>query len=154
MHEDNKGKKISGEGMALIKKFEGCKLSAYLCSANVWTIGYGTTYQILEGDKCTQEDADAFLARDLRKFEKAVIKNIDVPLEQNQFDALVSFTYNLGPRNLKESTLRKRINENNFADVPYQIRRWNRAAGEVLDGLVRRRSAEVLLWQGHDWTVV
>lgn len=146
--------KTSGEGIALIKKFEGCVLSAYLCSAKVWTIGWGTTKDVKEGDVCLQEEADGFLERDLQKFERAVHKHINVPLYQNQFDALVSFTYNLGPTNLKESTLRQRINDNQLNDVPYQIRRWNRAGGVVLDGLVRRREAEALLWLDKDWTNV
>jgi lysozyme len=149
--------KTSGEGVALIKKFEGCKLEAYQCSASVWTIGWGTTKGVKEGDTCTQDEADAFLEDDLFEFEKAVHKHVNVSLKQNEFDALVSWVYNLGGTNLRESTLLVRINDNtdsSRADIPYQIRRWNRADGKVLDGLVRRRKAEALLWEGKDWTVV
>ena len=146
--------KTSAEGVALIKKFEGCKLEAYQCSASVWTIGWGTTKGVQEGDTCTQDEADAFLENDLFEFEKEIHKHVNVPLKQNEFDALVSWVYNLGGSNLRESTLLIRINDgtdSRRSDIPYQIRRWNRAGGKVLDGLVRRREAEALLWQGKDW---
>jgi lysozyme len=77
---------------------------------------------------------------------------VEVELNQNQFDALVSWVYNLGPSNLKSSTLLKVLNESDFDEVPRQIRRWNKASGEVLEGLVRRREAEALLFQGKEWS--
>jgi len=141
----------SEEGIALIKKFEGCELEAYQCSANVWTIGYGHTRNISEGDTCTQADADEMLVDDLQEFEGYVNELVDADLTQSQFDALVAWTYNLGPTNLKISTLLKRLNEGDMADVPHQIRRWNKAGGKVLDGLERRREAEALLFQGKAW---
>jgi len=149
--------KTSGEGIALIKKFEGCRLNAYQCSAGVWTIGFGTTKGVKKGATCTQDEAEALLADDLFKFEKIIHKQVNVPLKQHQFDALVSWVYNLGGGNLSESTLLVRINDDtdsSRADIPYQIKRWNRAGGKVLDGLVRRREAEALLWQNEDWTNV
>ena len=91
---------------------------------------------------------------DLEDFEATIQKLVKVPLKQNQFDALVSWVYNLGGTNLRRSTLLQRINDDSDssrADIPYQIKRWNRADGKVLDGLVRRREAEALLWQGEDW---
>ena len=90
--------KTSEQGKSLIKKFEGCELKAYQCSANVWTIGYGHTQGIKEGDSCTQEDADRMLAEDLEEFEGYVQEAVKVPLEQHEFDALVAWTYNLGPQ--------------------------------------------------------
>lgn len=141
----------SEEGISLIKKFEGCELKAYQCSANVWTIGYGHTRNISEGDTCTQADADEMLVDDLQEFEGYVNELVDADLTQSQFDALVAWTYNLGPTNLKSSTLLKRLNEGDMADVPHQIRRWNKAGGKVLDGLERRREAEALLFQGKAW---
>jgi len=141
----------SEEGIALIKKFEGCELDAYQCSANVWTIGYGHTRGISEGDTCTQAQAEEMLIDDLQEFEGYVNELVDVELTQSQFDALVAWTYNLGPTNLKSSTLLKRLNEGDMADVPHQIRRWNKAGGKVLDGLIRRREAEALLFQGDAW---
>jgi lysozyme len=141
----------SEEGISLIKKFEGCELEAYQCSANVWTIGYGHTRDISEGDSCTQAEADEMLVDDLQEFEGYVNELVDAELTQSQFDALVAWTYNLGPTNLKSSTLLKRLNEGDMADVPHQIRRWNKAGGKVLDGLIRRREAEALLFQGEAW---
>ncbi len=141
----------SEEGISLIKKFEGCELKAYQCSANVWTIGYGHTRNISEGDTCTQADADEMLVDDLQEFEGYVNELVDADLTQSQFDALVAWTYNLGPTNLKSSTLLKRLNEGDMADVPHQIRRWNKAGGKVLGGLERRREAEALLFQGKAW---
>ena len=146
--------KTSGEGIALIKKFEGCRLDAYQCSAGVWTIGFGTTKGVQEGATCTQNEAETLLADDLFEFEKIVHKQVNVPLQQHEFDALVSWVYNLGGGNLSESTLLVRINDDTDSsrrDIPHQIRRWNRAGGEVLDGLVRRREAEALMWQGREW---
>ena len=141
----------SSEGIALIKKFEGCELEAYQCSANVWTLGYGHTTGVSEGDTCTEEDAETMLAEDLQEFENYVNDLVTSDLSQNEFDALVAWTYNLGPGALKESTLLRRINDGDYEDVPYQIKRWNRAGGEVLPGLTRRREAEALLFQGEPW---
>jgi len=76
---------------------------------------------------------------------------VEADLNQSQFDALVAWTYNLGPTNLKSSTLLKRLNEGDMDDVPHQIRRWNKAGGQVLDGLIRRREAEALLFKGEAW---
>ena len=88
--------KISKNGIELIKKYEGCKLNAYLCPANVWTIGYGHTKNVKEGDKITQEMAEQLLVNDLQQFENAVNAYCLRALTQNQFDALVSFVFNLG----------------------------------------------------------
>jgi len=147
-------KQTSAEGVTLIKKFEGCELEAYQCSANVWTIGYGHTRGVEDGDSCSQEDAERMLVEDLEEFEGYVNDIVECPLEQNQFDALVAWTYNLGPTNLRESTLLIRLNEEDYNDVPTQIRRWNKAGGKVLDGLVRRREAEALLFLGQNWEEV
>lgn len=146
--------KTSGEGIALIKKFEGCELNAYQCSADVWTIGYGHTRGVNEGDTCTKDDAEKILIDDLVEFEGYVNDLVDAELTQNQFDALVAWTFNLGPTNLKSSTLLTRLNSGDLDDVPHQIKRWNKAGGKVLDGLVRRREAEALLWLKEEWSHV
>jgi len=143
--------KTSGEGIALIKKFEGCELGAYQCSADVWTIGYGHTRGVSEGDTCTKDDAEKILIDDLVEFEGYVNDLVDTELTQNQFDALVAWTFNLGPTNLKSSTLLTRLNSGDLNDVPHQLKRWNKASGKVLDGLVRRREAEALLWLNEEW---
>ena len=143
--------KISEEGKALIKKFEGCKLDSYRCSANVATIGYGHTKDVSDGDTCTQEEADQMLAEDLEEFESYVDKLVTVDLEQNQFDALVAWTFNLVPTNFISSTLLRVLNEGKHENVPSEMRRWNKAGGETLEGLIRRREAEGLLWENKLW---
>jgi lysozyme len=143
--------KISLEGIALIKKFEGCKLESYLCAASVPTIGYGSTKGIEMGMEISQERAEELLLEDLVVYEDAVIKSVEVPLHQHQFDALVSWTFNLGGANLNASTMLKVLNKGAYKDVPYQIKRWNKAGGKVLEGLTRRRLAESLLFEGNDW---
>jgi len=139
------------DGVELIRHFEGCRFDAYLCPAGVWTIGYGHTADVKEGDSIDQEAAEAFLIEDLEKFEQAVTRLVEVPLTQQQFDALVSWTFNLGAGNLAESTLLRKLNNYQYAEVPEQMMRWVRAGGKVLDGLVRRRAAEAALFQNKDW---
>jgi len=141
----------SAEGIALIKKFEGCELKAYQCSAGVWTIGYGHTKDVEEGDTISKDQAEEMLVEELHEYENYVNEYVNVALSQNQFDALVSWVYNLGPANLKSSTMLKVLNDGKYEDVPYQMKRWNKAGGKVLDGLVRRREAEALLYQGREW---
>ena len=143
--------KISEEGKELIKKFEGCKLTAYKCSAGVWTLAYGRTKDVKEFDTCTQEQAEKWLDEELIEYGEYVTSAVTVPLEQNEYDALVSWTYNLGPTNLNKSTMLKVLNDNKKADVPAQIKRWNKSAGKVSEGLIRRREAEALLFEGKEW---
>lgn len=142
---------IGEEGLALIKYFETLFLKAYLCPAKVWTIGWGSTKGVYEGMEITEERAKELLKEDVEESEDWVYKLVEPTLNQHEFDAMVSWTFNLGPTNLKSSTLLKRINSNDLGDVPYQMKRWVRAKGKVLKGLVRRRNAEALLWQGKDW---
>ena len=143
---------ISEEGKQLIKKFEGCRLEAYKCSAGVWTIGYGRTTNVKEGDTCTQEEAEKWLDEELVVYGAYVNDAVLITLEQNEFDALIAWTYNLGSTNLNNSTMLRVLNENQKEDVPHQMRRWNKANGKVLEGLVRRREAEALLFQGKEWS--
>jgi len=145
---------ISQEGIALIKKFEGCELKAYKCAAGVWTIGYGSTKGVEEGNTITQEDADNLLLEEMHEYEGYINDMVTVDLQQNEFDSLVSWVFNLGPSNLSSSTLLSRINNKVWDDIPNQIKRWNKAGGQVRQGLVRRREAEALLFQGKDWTGV
>jgi lysozyme len=139
------------EGLSLIKKFEGCELEAYQCSAGVWTIGYGHTKGVTPSDSISQEEAEQMLVDELHEYESYVNEYVTVALSQNQFDALVSWVYNLGPANLKASTLLKVLNSGEYEDVPAQIKRWNKAGGKVLEGLIRRREAEACLFQGKEW---
>ena len=142
---------ISQEGLSLIKKFEGCELEAYKCAADVWTIGYGSTKGVKEGDTVSQEEADKLLLHEMEEYEGYISDMVYVDLEQNQFDAMVSWVFNLGPANLKTSTLLKVLNAKDYEGVPAQIKRWNKAGGKVLQGLIRRREAESLLFAGKEW---
>ncbi len=129
--------KISKNGIELIKKFEGCSLTAYKCPAGVWTIGYGHTGGIGENDKITQSQADEYLVADLAKYEKCVAKYTKYRWNQNEFDALVSFAYNIGSiDNLTAKGTRTK------SEIAEKILLYNKAAGKVLAGLVKRRRAE------------
>lgn len=141
--------KISQKGIEVIKKFEGCKLEAYKCPAGVWTIGYGTTKGVTDGMKITKEKAEELLKLDIDKFEKTVLKLVKVDLNQSQFDALVSFTYNLGEGNLSKSTLLKMLNNKDYYGASQEFIRWNKAGGKVLNGLIRRREAERNLFNSY-----
>ncbi len=137
----------SSRGIALIKEFEGCRLTAYLCPADKWTIGYGWTYPvdgkpIKRGMTIDQTTADRLLKTGLVGYENDILKLVKVKLSQSQFDALVSFAYNLGARALSTSTLLKKLNAGNYRGAVDEFTRWNKAGGEVLAGLTRRREAE------------
>ena len=141
--------KPSQECIDMVKHFEGFEDTAYLCPANVWTIGYGRTKNVKEGDKITEPQAERDLQEELQEFGAQVLGVVDVPLLQNEFDALTSWTYNLGVGNLSSSTLLKKLNAGDKDSVPSEMLRWNKAAGKVLAGLTTRRQAEADLWQGN-----
>ena len=141
--------KISQKGIELIKKFEGCKLEAYRCPAGIWTIGYGHTKTTKQGMKITQQQAEELLKQDLFSYENAVMINVKVGLNQQMFDALVSFTYNLGAGNLKSSTLLKLLNAKDYYGASQEFKRWNKAGGKVLNGLIKRREVERNLFNSY-----
>ena len=140
--------KTSQIGLDLITRFEGLRLIPYLDSARVPTIGYGSTRyedgtRVTMKDKAiTQAQAKTLFMNTLTTYEAAVNRNVKVPISQNQFDSLVSFTYNLGEENLRTSTLLRKLNVRDYKGAADQFPRWNKAAGRVLNGLVRRRAAE------------
>ncbi|HDX9359000.1 TPA: lysozyme [Escherichia coli] len=141
----------SDKGIALIKQFEGCKLTAYQDSVGVWTIGYGWTQTvdgkpIHAGMTIKQETAERLLKTGLVSYESDVSRLVKVGLAQGQFDALVSFTYNLGARSLSTSTLLRKLNAGDYAGAADEFLRWNKAGGKVLNGLTRRREAERALF--------
>ena len=141
----------SEKGIALIKQFEGCKLTAYQDSVGVWTIGYGWTQPvdgkpIRAGMTIKQETAERLLKTGLVSYESDVSRLVKVSLNQGQFDALVSFTYNLGARSLSTSTLLRKLNAGDYAGAADEFLRWNKAGGKVLNGLTRRREAERALF--------
>ena len=143
--------KISEDGLELIKKFEGCETTAYQDSVGVWTIGFGHTKGVEEGQTCSIEDAESMLADEMDEYEGYINNMVKVDLQQHEFDALVAWVYNLGPTNLGESTMLKVLNGGQFDRVPDEMNRWTRAGGEILEGLVRRRQAESLMFQDLDW---
>ena len=135
---------ISAKGLDLIKSFEGLRLEAYQDSVGVWTIGYGTTRGVQPGMRITEAEAEELLREDVHWFGKAVESLLPTGLTQGEFDALTCFAYNVGAAALEESTLRKRLLAGEPRCWIYQkeLPRWNKGAGKVLPGLVRRRQAE------------
>ena len=142
---------ISIPGVELLTHFEGLKLEAYQDSVGVWTIGYGHTKGVTPSMKITESQASNLLKTELIEYQNYINEMVKVELSQCEYDALVCWVYNLGPTNLRESTLLKVLNQGDKFLVPEQIRRWNRAGGKVLKGLVRRREAEALMFAGRDW---
>lgn len=143
--------KTSQVGINLIKSFEGLRLTAYLDPIGIPTIGYGHIKTVSKADVAakktiTEKQAEDLLRGELPEYEKAVTDAVKVPLNQNQFDALVSFTYNLGGGNLRSSTLLKLLNKSDFKGAQDQFRNWNKAGGKILPGLVKRRAAEAALF--------
>ncbi|MFM9889795.1 MAG: lysozyme [Rickettsiales bacterium] len=140
---------VSAVGLSLIRRFEGCSLVPYLCPAHYWTIGYG---HVLTGatpqhhPPITMADAVRLLESDARLAAAAVSRLINVPLSQNQFDALASFTFNLGAAALQRATLRRVVNRGDHAQVPTELMRWVWGGGQQLPGLIARRAAEGALY--------
>jgi lysozyme len=143
---------ITPQARALIRKYEGCKLKAYQCSAMKWTIGWGNTFyedgsKVQPGDTITQERADRLFVILLDQFAAQLRPLITQPLNDNQFGALLSFAYNAGIGAFRNSTLRKVVNTNpNNPAVRLELHKWNKAGGKVLLGLTRRRAAEAELY--------
>lgn len=134
---------INQDGFELIKKFEGFSAEPYICSGGCLTIGYG--HKILPSDrfnKISKNRALILLKRDLLKFERSVLKYIEVPLTNNQFSALVSFTFNVGIAALQRSVLRQKINYEQYDEAAKEFEKWVWADGKKINGLTRRRKAE------------
>jgi len=144
--------KVNSEGYALIKKFEGCRLKAYLCPANVWTIGYGNTFyengmKVKDGDVITQQRAEELAKFIIDQFAVTIEPFIQKPLTDNQFSACVSLAYNIGTSGFKRSSVFKKLNINpNDPTIADSFKLWNKGGGKVLAGLVKRREAEIALY--------
>lgn len=147
--------KINSKGIDLIKSFEGLVLKAYVdpgTGGEPITIGYGTTIypdgkKVKMGDKCTQDEAYSYLVHDVNEFAAKVNPLIKMNLSENQFNALVSFAYNCGVGNLKNSTLLRKVNANTAdKSIELEFLKWNKAGGKVMNGLTRRRQAESKLY--------
>lgn len=143
-------RKVSEEGLNLIKQFEGFSKTIYTCPAGYPTIGYGHLVKPNEAesfaDGISADEATDLLRQDVGIAERAVLRYVDVPLTDGQFDALVSFTFNLGGGALQRSTLRRKVNREEHDEVPAQFKRWVWAGGRKLNGLIKRRSAEAGLY--------
>ena len=142
---------ISPSGVDLIRNFESLRLNAYDDGVGVWTIGFGTTkypngIRVKKGDTCTLDQAKAYMQNDLKAFEQTVNNAVKVPLNQNQFDALVSLAYNIGSTAFKNSTLVRQLNEGNYKAAANQFNVWVNAGGKRMQGLVNRRAAERTLF--------
>lgn len=140
--------RISDEGIACIKRWEGFKTQAYLDTGGVWTIGYGHTGKkyAFPNNVISEEKAEELLRSDLDWAEEAVNDLVVVKLSQSQFDALVSFVFNVGRTAFSRSTLLKKLNKGNYAEVPSELAKWKYDNGKVIEGLVNRRAAEAGLW--------
>ena len=142
--------KITDEGVDLIKRYEGFRAKAYSCPAGKLTIGYGTTRGVEPDDRVTRAEAEDLLMADIRQFEREVKTLIRVPVNRNQFSALVSFAYNLGADNLRKSTLRALVNRGDYSGAADQFPRWVWATvggrRKKLGGLIKRREEERALF--------
>ncbi|MBI5121353.1 MAG: lysozyme [Rhodospirillales bacterium] len=145
-------RRMTEDGLALIKRFEGFSAKPYLCPAGWWTIGWGAIHG-RDGQPVTaatppvaEDEAETLLRRDVAVVERAVLRLIAVPLTDRQFDALTSFAFNLGGGALQRSTLRRKVNREEHADVPGEFGKWVWGSGRKLPGLVRRREAEAILY--------
>ncbi|MND99648.1 Lysozyme RrrD [compost metagenome] len=142
---------VSNLGIDLICDFEGKRLVAYDDGVGIWTIGFGTTVypngiRVKKGDTCTEAQAKAYMQNDLKKFEYTVNSAVNIPLNQNQYDALVSLTYNIGATAFSKSTLVKKLNAGDIRGAADQFDVWINAGGKRMQGLVNRRSKEKLLF--------
>jgi lysozyme len=134
------------KAISIIKEFEGLKLGAYLCSAGIATIGYGTTRfkdrNVELGDQVTQAEADECLLTDVKDFSNKIEPLIKIKLTDNQFAAILSLVYNIGIGNFKKSTLLKLLNAGDIEKASAEFDKWNKAGGKVIKGLVNRRAKE------------
>ena len=133
---------VNQETVDLVKKFEGCRLTAYVDPVGIWTIGYGHTAGVTPHMTITQEVADEMLKEDLTVFAAGVKKVVNVPINDNELGALTSFAYNVGLGNLRGSTLLKKLNSGDRQGAADEFRNWTKAGGKVMNGLIRRREAE------------
>ncbi len=143
--------RIGKAGLNLIKSYEQLRLAAYAATEDerargIWTIGWGHTRGVEEGDTCTAAEAEAFLLADLEDAEGGVYSLVRVPLNKNQYDALVSLVFNIGRGNFASSTLLKKLNLHDYEGAALEFAKWNKQSGKVLNGLTKRRAEEQALF--------
>lgn len=139
---NNTHAETSEAGINFIKRWEGFRANAYLCPGGVLTIGYGHTKSVVPNQTITPIQGEQLLKQDLQRFEQAVNDLVELPLNQKQFDALVSFAFNCGVNAFRRSTLLRRLNEGNYSAAASEFHKWVRAGKKVLPGLVKRRREE------------
>ena len=139
-------RRINAEALALIKRWEGLKLTAYRCEAGALTIGYGSARDVRPGQVITQVEAERRLLEDLARFEAAIERMVRVPLTDGQFGALVSWAFNVGENAAARSALIRKLNALDYDAVPAELMRWNKIGKRVVPGLTNRRAAEAGLW--------
>jgi GH24 family phage-related lysozyme (muramidase) len=139
-------RRIDADTLALIKQWEGLRLTGYADIGGVWTIGYGHTRTARAGMTISEAEAERLLREDLARFETAVAAAVTVPLTEPQFGALVSWAFNVGVTAMQDSTLVRKLNGGDYEAVPAELIRWNKVKGVTVAGLVNRRAAEVGLW--------
>lgn len=138
---------ISDEGLSLIKKFEGLRLTAYQDAVGIWTIGYGHTGpDVTPGMRVTQEQAESLLRKDVAEAEDAVRSLVKAPISQSQYDALVSFVFNVGRTAFMNSTLLRLLNQGDWVSAAAEFAKWHKAGKKALEGLLRRRIEEMILF--------
>jgi GH24 family phage-related lysozyme (muramidase) len=147
---------INSDGLTVVKHFEGLELRAYQDAVGVWTIGYGHTSAagpptVYAGQTITEQEAETILKRDLNLFENGVRDLVAVPVNSNQFSALVSFSFNVGLGALRNSTLLRKLNAGDYQGAANELPRWTKAGGRTLPGLVRRRDAERALFLSQNY---
>lgn len=135
--------KTSDAGLALIKRYEGCRLTAYRCPAGIWTIGVGHTgKEVWANLVITEKVAMNFLKKDIESSENCINNLVTVPLLQNRFDSLVSLVFNIGCTAFSSSSLYKKLNAGNYSGAGKEFKKWNKAEGKILPGLISRRAEE------------
>lgn len=133
---------ISNNGMQFICRWEGVRYEAYQDTGGVWTLGYGHTRGVRSGQRCSEEDAQAFLRSDLQSVETALAQKVTVPISQGQYDALASFVFNIGTSAFSQSTLLNKLQQRDYAGAAGEFPRWCHDNGRVINGLLARREAE------------
>lgn len=142
--------KTNEKGLTLIKRFEGLRLEAYQDVVGIWTIGYGHTRTAKPGMKITEREAEALLREDLREAERTVARLVQIPLSSNEFSALVSLVFNIGPGAFARSTVLRLLNKGDRTGAAEAFKMWNRAGGRIVAGLTNRREAEQRLFLEHE----
>jgi len=142
----NPALKYSDRGLKMTARFEGCRLKAYKDQVGVLTIGYGHTLGVVEGMECTMAQALAWLEQDIARVETQLNRDLKIQVDQDEFDALVDFAFNLGLHALEHSTLWAKLNKGDFAGAAAEFPRWSHAGGKEVEGLLKRRLEEQALF--------